>query len=273
MSPVYIDKVLRLLKDGSFKHRHLDWHSVEYWLDKGPGFVYLEDKYVSGFLSCGEGPKNIAWIHLFAVAQDSLIHNAWRSLFRKTLDYYSSWLKIAFAAIPLARIFENELSISGFTTKNNIIVFRKNISNVSPEIAHTTNQVLPCVQVDCESLLEVDHCAFIPLWQLTQEAFIAAYNSAYYCSKIVHEGKVIAYQLSTRRGTSVHLARIAVLPEFQGKGIARTLLDDLILYAGFNQNDEITVNTQSDNSRSIQLYTSKGFEQLPETFPIFIMGN
>ncbi len=269
MSNDFRDRVLNLTRDASFTHRHLDWHSVEYWLDKQPGFVYVEDGRVCAWISCCEDPKNIAWVHIFCVSNDNLIRYTWKSLFEQVKEYYSSWQKITFAAIPLSSRFESELKLSGFHSENHIVVFHKLITDLPASNLLSDVLITPVNILDYEVILEIDHHAFEPLWQLTADSLLEAMKNSFYCSKAVINKKPVAYQLSTKKGSSVHLARIAVLPDYHGKGIARALLDDLFLYAGFNQNEELTVNTQSDNARSIQLYQAFGFSKLPDSYPIY----
>lgn len=269
MSNDFRDRVLKLIREASFTHRHLDWHSVEYWLDKQPGFLFLEDGRICAYASCCEDPKNIAWVHIFSVSYDNLIHIAWKSLFEQVKEYYSNWQKITLAAIPLSSRFEVELKLTGFHSDSHIVVFHKLITDLPATHTSSEIQISPVNSLDYEVLLAIDHRAFEPLWQLSRDSLLEAVKNSFYCSKAFLNKEPVAYQISTRKGTSVHLARIAVLPDFHGKGIARALLDDLILYAGFNQNEELTVNTQSDNTRSIQLYQAFGFSKLSDRYPIY----
>jgi ribosomal protein S18 acetylase RimI-like enzyme len=88
---------------------------------------------------------------------------------------------------------------------------------------------------------------------------------------IEHNGKIIAYQMSSTSGMYAHLARLAVHPDMQhqrlGYALVQQLLDQFI-----NQQNVwgVTLNTQSTNASSIRLYQKVGFRETGERFPVYI---
>ena len=85
---------------------------------------------------------------------------------------------------------------------------------------------------DLPRVVEVDAAAFEPLWQNSLPALSKAFYQAVYVSsqKMNQDGGVSAFN-----GESVwgDLARRAVRPEMQGRGIASALIGDLsITFAG-----------------------------------------
>jgi ribosomal protein S18 acetylase RimI-like enzyme len=66
-----------------------------------------------------------------------------------------------------------------------------------------------------------------------------------------------------------HLARLAVLPDFQGMGIGSALVQDLLWYFRRRGAQRVTVNTQKDNLASLAVYRKAGFFLTGEEYPVF----
>jgi ribosomal-protein-alanine N-acetyltransferase len=110
-------------------------------------------------------------------------------------------------------------------------------------------------------MVDVDHAAFSPLWQLSYSDLFHAQRIATRCTLAVKHDRIIGYQLSTMYRQTGHLARLAVLPEHQGTGVGAALLDNLIRYFIGRSVRTLTVNTQGTNTRSQRLYTRSGFRR------------
>jgi ribosomal protein S18 acetylase RimI-like enzyme len=81
--------------------------------------------------------------------------------------------------------------------------------------------------------------------------------------------QLIGYQISTSGPMGGHLARLAVLPAFQGKGIGSALVHEVL--EKFEQVGamRVTVNTQRDNLSSLSVYEKAGFRPTTEIYPVF----
>jgi ribosomal-protein-alanine N-acetyltransferase len=80
---------------------------------------------------------------------------------------------------------------------------------------------------------------------------------------------VVGYHLSTRNSLGVHLARLAVRPETQGRGIGQALVQDLFLQAEQRGIRRFTVNTQNDNAASLAIYKKLDFFETGERYPVY----
>jgi ribosomal protein S18 acetylase RimI-like enzyme len=129
--------------------------------------------------------------------------------------------------------------------------------------------IRPMQQADLPVVAEVDAAAFAPLWQNSIEALQLAYPQSVFPTVVEVNGLVVGYQLSTRNPLGAHLARLAVRPGLQGRGIGRALVADLIRQTGQHGMPHLTVNTQSDNATSLALYNHIGFRETGERFPVY----
>ena len=89
-------------------------------------------------------------------------------------------------------------------------------------------------------------------------------------ASVAREGsRVLGYQLSTASPLGTHLARLAVRPEAQRRGLGAALVSDLISHIGQSGPSRLTVNTQARNSASLALYRKLRFELTGEHYPVY----
>ncbi|MGL4648861.1 MAG: GNAT family N-acetyltransferase [Caldilineaceae bacterium] len=83
--------------------------------------------------------------------------------------------------------------------------------------------------------------------------------------------QVIAYSaLLPSKHDESHLARLAVHPAWQGKGIGRLLLADAMNAAAADGSRSLALNTQQSNLRSRHVYAAAGFVETPLALPIYL---
>ena len=116
----------------------------------------------------------------------------------------------------------------------------------------------------------VDQTAFPTPWQLTYDDLREARRVSISCTVATLDGEITGYQLSTQYRQSGHLARLAVLPDYQGKGMGGALVDDLIRRLLQRSIRTVTVNTQSSNIRSQRLYRRYGFLRNGYDLPVWV---
>jgi ribosomal-protein-alanine N-acetyltransferase len=81
--------------------------------------------------------------------------------------------------------------------------------------------------------------------------------------------EIVGYQFNEVVKTDGHLARLAVLPAWQGRGIGTRLLAEAVTYFGQNGAERILLNTQEDNERARRLYGHFGFHPTGERVPVW----
>jgi ribosomal protein S18 acetylase RimI-like enzyme len=80
---------------------------------------------------------------------------------------------------------------------------------------------------------------------------------------------VIGYQVTTGSNTRAHLARLAVHPDVQKRGTGSAILGDLFSRLVQKGYLKLTVNTQSDNQTSLNVYKKLGFTRTGEAYPVY----
>ena len=80
----------------------------------------------------------------------------------------------------------------------------------------------------------------------------------------------------TENGNNLYIHRLAVHPNFQGKGYAKQLMDFPENYATENDFNSVRLDTFSQNSRNIKFYKNRNYKQLESiyfpkqsTFPFY----
>jgi ribosomal protein S18 acetylase RimI-like enzyme len=122
---------------------------------------------------------------------------------------------------------------------------------------------------DLPTVAEVDAEAFEPLWRNSLEALTYAHAQASYVTVAEDSAGLLAYQLSTSGAFGTHLARLAVRPQAQKRGLGRALVADLIEHMPPLPEPRLTVNTQANNGASLALYDGLGFRRTGEHYPVY----
>ncbi len=161
------------------------------------------------------------------------------------------------------------LGTNGFTSHQAIVMLERDGVPPDRKTLPTESSLRAMLPYDLPAVAELDAAAFAMLWQNSLPALERAYPQAIWATVAEQEGQLVGYQLSTRNQMGIHLARLAVLPSFQRRGVGYALVADLIQKAGQHGISRMSVNTQSDNATSQALYQSLGFHQTNDRFPVY----
>ncbi len=221
-------------------------------------------------------PVRLIRLPYFGFASLSLIRNlsgpsAWSPLWDAARRELTSYAGATVAAITTQHWFESILIESGFASTQHIemLEWKRQTPKSYPVPPGIT--LRPMIFDDLSRVVEVDASAFEPLWQNSLSALSKAFSQAAYASVAENESGFVGYQLSTGNPFGVHLARLAVRPEAQGRGIASALIADLMAHVYLDESlSRITVNTQSNNNSSLALYEKIGFRRTGEQYPVYI---
>jgi len=120
---------------------------------------------------------------------------------------------------------------------------------------------------DLAALAAVDAAAFPPLWHfdvtLLQELLLTSRLQVAF-----HAGELIGYTALTTSAGTAHLARLALHPQWQGRGWGKALLFDALTYAQTEGIQTVMLNTQVHNRPAQQLYRTVGFRPTGRITPV-----
>jgi len=262
-------RLANLLHFETHIHRHLDWISPLELLDIQPFLVIEQDERIEAALSCPIDPPDVAWIRLFA-ASGAISHEAaWQLLWRDVLTQLREEGCKSVAAIALFKWFADMLERNKFQRVQDVI-FLSWENNVEIEPLQLDSVSIRPMELDDLSMVaEIDQAAFKPIWRNSLQSLVAAYEQSQIATVAEASGRLVGYQISTSGHMDGHLARLAVHPDVQGLHIGKAILIDLLRQFKARKIRRVSVNTQEDNIKSINLYQKIGFKKTGECYSVY----
>lgn len=258
-------QVLDFLEQQTRVHLHLDWRPIHEWLrdEVQLAYVAVHRDQIQGIIAFSQPYTGFSWLRLLA-----LRNGVPKTLLYQLLDHVLPILRANGAdtvyLLQLDGWIEGPLQASSFEEVNHLIHLERPPGPAEkPEYAPIIHTVR---RRDLEIVCQLDHAAFAPLWQMHTADLEAAYFYATHFTLAIQEDHTVGYQLTTSYPDGLHLARLAVHPQYQGMGIGRQLILDLIANFGKKR---ITVNTQADNMPSRRLYKTLGFVERSLITPVW----
>ena len=265
------DLVRGLLDGASWQHRHLDWTPPLALLGQQPFVLAMDEGVPIGLLACPPDPPGVAWIRLLAVASGYEIDEVWQRMWQPVkLALHQHSVEQA-AALCIPPWLPSILKLSGFTSEDSVR-FLEWANKDLPAKPAKAIPIEPLLATNLVAVAEVDHRAFAPIWRHSLAALQNALKHASYATVLRQNGQIAGYQISTASQHGGHLARLAIDPKFQGKGLASYLVVDLLHHFKRRGIHRVTVNTQGSNERSQALYQRLGFQSMDQEFPVLVQG-
>jgi [ribosomal protein S18]-alanine N-acetyltransferase len=262
-------QIANLMFFESHVHRHLDWRPPLEWLGSPFYWVVEEDGRVAAVLACPQDPPGIAWVRLFAHARQLSLEDAWKALWKAAKGEIEKRGGATVALIAMHQWLSNLLSKNDFTNTKNIVMLEWRGKDI-PEPSFPAGITIRAMQpADLPEVAELDAEAFSPLWQNPLDALELALPQATSATVAEDAQGLVGYQISTANPFGAHLARLAVRPEAQRRGLGSLLVTDLLRRLDEKGVTRLTVNTQSDNLASLALYDKIGFVVTGEKFPVY----
>lgn len=264
-------RLVEMIHAGKHVHRHLDWREPLSWIGSPPFLVLEDGGQILAALACPPDPPGIAWLRLFALEGNDPEHETWKELWGVAQRELTLQAGITAAAIVLDEWIMPFLEGSGFEFHQQIVMLEcSHVEQPQGSIGNNIS-IRPMFTYDLQAVTDVDASAFDLLWQNSHPALTSAYRQAMLASVVELNGEVVAYQMSTRSALGIHLARLAVRPDLQGRGVGQALVEDLFHQAARRGIHHLTVNTQSDNAPSLALYKKIGFIETGARYPVYLL--
>lgn len=249
-------------------HRHLDWRAPLDWLGAPEYWVLEQAGTIIAALACPPDPEGVAWLRLFAHSTAIPLLDAWNILW-ETARTALQGRDLTVAAITITDWLASLLTENKFEGRQQIVVLEQNSTSFEERPMPPGVQIRPMVEADLPAVTAVDHGGFDRLWRNSSATLRMGLAQAGFATVAHINDEIVGYQISTRNSYGVHLARLAVSPQQQGRGIGYALVQDLMnksRYAGLYR---LTVNTQNDNQTSLALYQKIGFVLTGERYTVF----
>jgi len=258
-----------LIHFSSHVHRHLDWRNPLDWVGCEPFLVAEQRGELVSAFACPPDPPHIAWLRLFADSGKIPLGEAWQVLWQAARQDLAQRGNFIMAVILLQEWLRAMLEGTGFTSRQEIVMLERDRLSPAETALPPGVSIRSMTAVDLPSVAGVDAAAFEPIWQNSLEALLGAFPQAMVATVAESAGAVIGYQITTRNPFGAHLARLAVLPRAQRRGVGGALVNDLIRQLVQQSIVRLTVNTQSDNLTSLSLYRRIGFRATGERYPVY----
>jgi ribosomal-protein-alanine N-acetyltransferase len=254
-------------------HNQLDWHEAEAWLEQATARAWTiwQGQRLVGLVGMSEPVDGAAWLRLaimrMEVDASGLLRRAWESMLpmlraagarEAAVLIGDSWWMPHFMAL-------------GFTPYDEIITLRRSSVDL-PAIPSSALALRTFAAPDLQAITMIDRLAFSPPWQMGNADIRQAERMSASAIVAVQDGHVVGFQLSTFYFDGAHLARLAVHPDYQGRGVGQALVADLILRMSRRSVYIITVNTQLTNMQSQRLYHRFGFTRTGYDLPVWVVS-
>ncbi|MCG3207889.1 MAG: hypothetical protein FOGNACKC_01489 [Anaerolineae bacterium] len=174
----------------------------------------------------------------------------------------------ALAYIGNAEWLVDHLKSRGFQVREWIVAYERAGSSLPPHLSPTPALLRTAHFNDLPALLNLDDLAFEHIWHKSAGNFSEALARADSFTVALIDNHIVAYQWSELYGKHAHLTRLAVHPDYQGRGIGAQLLHRAITDSLSLGADWITLNTQENNRRSQALYERFGFVNTRQRIPV-----
>lgn len=262
-------QIANLMFFESHVHRHLDWRAPLDWLGSPYYWVVEDSARILAVLACPQDPPGVAWVRLFAHASQVPLDEAWSALWQvaqKDIELHGG---ATIALIAMHPWLNDILVRNDFTHTQDVVMLEWKGRDV-PEALQVEGVKIRSMQSgDLPEVAKLDAAAFSLLWQNPLRALEKALPQAMSATVAENAQGLVGYQISTANPFGSHLARLAVRPDAQRRGLGSFIVSDLIRRLKNNDVARLTVNTQNDNHASLELYEKMGFLVTGEKFPVF----
>jgi [ribosomal protein S18]-alanine N-acetyltransferase len=254
------NELLNLTYYSQWTHKHLDWYKTGQWIDSEQGITYLawQDDKLVGYIAMSLPLHGASWVRLLGIRDGCvprpIIEQLWQ-----TAEAHCLRLGVnRFAVLMVTNWLAAYIGGLGFDYLEDIVTLHRT-SRILPAEPVSPVKVYSANPEDLSLITRVDHLAFRPPWQMTYRDLWQAYRISASATVAILDEEIVGYQISTRNRAVGHLARLAVMPNRQGKRIGSILLYELLSKLDRRGIKTVTVNTQTSNESSHRLYSHYGF--------------
>jgi len=213
---------------------------------------------IDGFIMAEIRPFSVAAITAAAVSNGQGVSSYIGSLLPLLEHTVQQHGAVALVHVGYAPWLTHHLSRHGFVARETVVTYGwdRHPVNVAGNRAVT---VRAADHHDLVDVVALDRRIFGPVWHKQATEFENVLNRAFDFSIAQWNGQIVGYQWSDKSGDHGHLSRLAVRPDWEGRGVGTRLLTETLVAMANAGVAWITLNTQEGNLRSRMLYERHDF--------------
>jgi len=227
-------------------------------LQSGPAWVADAGNGISGFMLSEIQPAFIALITAAAISDDWRVVPYLDTLLPRVEEAMRHKGATALAQTGYAPWLTEMLDERGFSVQDWVVTYEWQYQP-APIRGNLFVTVRPAHRYDLPGLLALDKLIFGPLWHKPIGNLEEALAHAFTFTVAENDGQVVGYQWCEKFREHGHITRLAVRPNWEGKGVGARLLTETLADLVRAGTTWITLNTQESNLRSRRLYERHGF--------------
>ena len=155
--------------------------------------------------------------------------------------------------------FVNGLAEHGFSNKAWVVTLER-LASPLPPFALPVTEIRPATKSDILAIHNIDCLTFDTMWHKAQSHFSQALNPPHHMLTAILNCRVVGYIWSERYNNHVHITRLVVHPDYQGRQIGVQLLHQLLtemLALGITR---FSTNTLAHNQPALKIYKQFNFD-------------
>lgn len=211
----------------------------------------------------------IAWVRACAIDSISMAdHDTTVRALARHLMTHAPVTRLFYSGDQFDAWLANMLMAEGFIPHGDIVTFMTSQFEFPP---HQHPAILrPLVLGDLQAVRAIDAHVFDAQWQKSLFEVHELFQGDGIRLAALIDTQIVGYAIALwhDQHTTLHLVRIATLPDYQRQGIAYQLLTTIMEYAGRYHAQRMTLNTQHDNTPAHALYLRLGFRQIGEIYHV-----
>ena len=251
----------RFLNANNLSFSNLDWFSPNERFNEPGCFAILENQHIKALLAATPEYSTAAWLRFFHAERDGEHAQYFKALLSQAVTtLIAMGAQSLFSLVPYDWL-ERLLTSEGFKPADKIVTLHRNLAALNHAKADSELIIRQMTYPDMAAVEAIDIAAFDPIWQLNRASLEKTYHLSAWHSVALLKGHIVGYQMSTSAFDSAHLARLAVDPHWQRRGVGRMLVEDMFETFTAIGVRSFSVNTQASNLQSLSLYHSLGYER------------
>ena len=131
---------------------------------------------------------------------------------------------------------------------------------MSAVIEQSFNGIRPMQEDDLDEVIAIEEAVYPFPW--TRGIFHDCLLVGYSCWVYQFEEQIVGYVVMSIAAGEAHILTLAVHPEFQGKGLARKILEHVLMISRERGAESIFLEVRPSNQRAIRIYEKAGFNEI-----------